>query len=599
MSGAARTAEERYEEWLNYPTLPDDLRKDLERIRGNQTEIEDRFNHHLHFGTAGLRAVMGAGLNRLNIYTIRRTSWALAQYLLRQGGDAPKRGVAIGYDCRHNSKTFAEETGRALAAMGVKAYVSPYLCPTPEVSFAIRHLHAAAGVMITASHNPPEYNGYKVYGPEGYQLLPDGTEVIRQITEEMDDIFAVPTLSLDDAMARGLFLWTDPSVRQAFLNAAVDVATFGCVEAAQRAQLTIVYTPLHGAGNIPVREVLKAAGYPAVHVVPDQEQPNGDFPTVKSPNPEEPEALDLGIRLASSVRADVVMGTDPDSDRVGIAVRDGHGDYQLLTGNQVGALLTDFMIRARKAEGRFPGNDVVYKTIVTSDLGKAIATANGVAVKDVLTGFKYIGSGLTEDEQSGRHTFLLGYEESYGYLVSPIVRDKDAVETCLAIAEMTTYWKAQGKSLVDALDALFRTYGYHREQLFSTAFEGADALDQQRKVMDALRQHRPNVEGLTLAAVDDYEQRTRRWVRTNASATAAAGTLGETVEPLTLPQSDVLKYLFADGSWMAVRPSGTEPKMKVYLAARGSSDAECRMKLQRMREAIEPQVRSSEVLPAG
>ncbi|GMA62044.1 hypothetical protein [Alicyclobacillus fastidiosus] len=312
-----------YEQWVKNPELPKDLRKDLESIRGNQAEIEERFARHLEFGTAGLRAVMGAGLNRLNIYTIRRTSWALAEYILRQGQDIARRGAVIGYDCRHRSKTFAEEAGRAMAAVGVPVHVMPYLCPTPEVSFSIRHLGAAAGVMITASHNPPEYNGYKAYGPDGYQLLPEDTEKIRNIIAENDDIFEIPALNLDEAVERGLFAWMDPEVRKAYLQAVVRVSKFESIASEQRKALHIVYTPLHGAGNIPVREALREAGYDNVQVVTEQEMPDGDFPTVKSPNPEEPQALDLGIRLAESVHASLVMGTDPDSDRVGIAVQGG------------------------------------------------------------------------------------------------------------------------------------------------------------------------------------------------------------------------------------------------------------------------------------
>lgn len=578
---------EQYEQWLKYPNLPADLRSDLESIRGNQPEIEDRFGHHLHFGTAGLRSVMGAGPNRLNIYTIRRTSWALGQYLLRQGGDAATRGVAIGYDSRHLSKTFAEEAGCALAALGINAFVSPYLCPTPEVSFSIRQLRTAAGVMITASHNTSEYNGYKVYGPEGYQLLPTDTQKIQYITEENTNIFEIPNLALDEAMRKGLFTWIDPDVRTAFIQSVVETVTFPSVADTHRHAVNIVYTPLHGAGNIPVQMALKAAGYDNVRVVAAQQQPDGDFPTVKSPDPGEPEALDLGVRLAETVKADVVMGTDPDSDRVSVAVRDRQGQYRHLTGNQIGALLADFIIRSRKAEGRFPPNGVLYKSIVTSDLGKAVATAHQVTVTDVLTGFKYIGSAVTQDKETGAHTFLLGYEESYGYLISPIVRDKDAVQTCLTIAEMTAAWAAKGQTLVTVLQQLFEQYGYFREEMFSTSYGGPDALDQQRKVMDKLRQHRPDVNGMTLAAVEDYESRKRSCIRSNS-------TDGEAVESLTLPQADVLKYLFEDGSWMAVRPSGTEPKMKVYLSARGRSEVDCNVKVKRMRAAIEPHVEATQ-----
>ncbi|WCK53742.1 phospho-sugar mutase [Aneurinibacillus sp. Ricciae_BoGa-3] len=573
-----------YQKWLDYKELPEKLREELLSIQGNKEEIEERFGRTLDFGTAGLRGVLGAGLNRMNIYTVRKTSWALAEYILRQGKGADLYSVVIGYDSRHMSQHFAREAGLTMAAVGIQAYVSPCLCPTPEVSFAVRHLQAAAGVMITASHNPPEYNGYKAYGPNGYQLLPDEATNVHNIMLENLDVFEIPTMALDEAIHRGLFQWTAPEVRNTYIRAVVHEVQFPSVTDEQRKALSVVYTPLHGTGNVPVREVLHATGYANVHIVKEQEAPDGDFPTVKSPNPEEPEALELGIRTAGEVQADLVIGTDPDADRVGIAVRDNSGSYHLLTGNQVGALLMEFILSRRKAENRLPTNGIVFKTIVTSTLGQAVASSYDIVTENTLTGFKYIGEGITRYGQTGEHTFLFGYEESYGYLVSPIVRDKDAVQTCLAIAEMTSFYKGLGKTLIDALEKLFQRFGYYKEELFSLTLKGADAPNQTDLVMDVLRRETPKVEGLKLVAIEDYLTLKRILADDEGNPTSTA-------DALLLPASNVLKYLYEDGSWMAVRPSGTEPKLKTYLAARGTSKTDCETKTQQMRAAIEDHIK--------
>lgn len=577
-------ATEEYQRWLNHKDLSDKLRDELTSIQGNEAEIEERFGHNLDFGTGGLRGLLGAGLNRMNIYTVRKTSWALAQYVLRQGGDAASRGIAIGYDCRHMSVEFAREAGLTMAAVGVRTYVSPYLCPTPEVSFALRRLHAAAGVMITASHNLATYNGYKVYGPDGYQLLPDAASEIHTIMSDNQDVFQLPTLAFDEAAKRGLFQWIPPEIRDTYIDAVVREVKFPSISDEQRQALSIVYTPLHGTGNAPVRVALQTAGYANVQIVKEQADPDGDFPTVKSPNPEEPAALALGIRTAGEVQADLVMGTDPDADRVGIAIRDKEGSYQLLTGNQVGALLTDFILSTRKAEGRLPTNGIVFKTIVTSELGQAVAASYNIPTENTLTGFKYIGNGITHYEQTGEHTFLFGYEESYGYLVSPIVRDKDAVQTSLAIAEMTSFYKSQGKTLLDALDGLFERFGYYKEVLFSVTINGEDGATRMQAIVDEFRKDTPTIEGLKLVAIEDYVTSKRTHVDSAGNPTSAQ-------DSLTLPASDVLKYVYEDGSWMAVRPSGTEPKLKAYCAARGLSKADCETKTQRMRAVIEARVK--------
>jgi len=400
---------------------------------------------------------------------------------------------------------------------------------------------------------------------------------------ENKNIFGLPTISMEEATERGLFEWIAPDVRSMYIDAVVQEVRFPSISDDRRKALSIVYTPLHGAGNVPVREALRTAGYGDVHVVKEQELPDGDFPTVKSPNPGAPEALDLGIRTARDLQADIVMGTDPDSDRVGVAVRDGTGSYQHLTGNQVGALSTDFILSTRKVEGRLPKNGIVFKTIVTSDLGQAIADSYDVLTENTFTGFKYIGHGVTEYEQSGACQFLLGYEESYGYLISPIVRDKDAVQTCLTIAEMTSFYKGQNKTLLDALNSLFERFGYYRDELFTAPISGEDALNRLHDIMDGLPQNTPTVERLQLVAIEDYMTSQVTRVNDQGQPIGAA-------EPIHLPSSDVLKYVFDDKSWLAIRPSGTEPKLKAYLAARGKDEAECQAKTERMRAAIESRV---------
>ncbi|GMA49811.1 phosphoglucomutase [Alicyclobacillus contaminans] len=572
-------AQREFETWLNHAQLPDDVRNELEHLKGNPDAVNDCFGKTLEFGTGGMRGLMGVGPNRLNIFTIRRATFALAQFLMQTVADAKTRGVAIGYDCRHHSRTFAQEAGLTLAALGIRAMVAPVLCPTPEVSFAIRHLRAAGGIMITASHNPPQYNGYKAYGPAGYQLLPEDTNRIHELMMQQEDVFALPTLPLADAEQKGLFQWWDNALTERYVRSVVQSVASPAVTSEDRRNLTVVYTPLHGAGNRPVRQALEQAGYKHVHVVAEQEQPDGDFPTVKSPNPEEHSALRLGIEAARARDADLVLGTDPDSDRAGIAVRTRHGTYELLSGNQVGALLIDFLLSRRKETRTLPANGVVFKTVVTSDLGAVIAASYGVAAENVLTGFKYIGHGATVYEQTGAHTFLFGFEESYGYLISPIVRDKDAVQACLAIADMAAWYKRRGATLIDALHHLFARHGWFAERLVTVPLNAGEGAKEVERVMDGLRKQVPTVPDLNLSAVEDYLTSERRTLGKRSGQDA--------VDPLSLPRSNVLKYIFEDESWMAIRPSGTEPKIKVYLAARGVNETECETKLQVMQDAME------------
>ncbi|WAH37671.1 phospho-sugar mutase [Alicyclobacillus dauci] len=574
-----RNAIEVYRNWVAQTYLPSDLKAEIESIAGNEEEIESRFGLDLDFGTGGLRGVMGAGLNRMNIYTVRRATRALAEHVKTKGSEWVEKGVAIGYDCRHNSQLFAKIAGGTLAGAGVKAYVSPVLCPTPELSWAVRHLKAAAGIMITASHNPPEYNGFKAYNEHGGQILEDDALDIRTRMLAIENVFEIPSLTEEEAVASGLFISTPIDVRLSYLEEVVRRVRNDGIDDAGRRSVHVVYTPLHGTGLVPVEETLARAGYANVHVVPEQAQPDGDFSTVKSPNPEESEALEMGIAAAKVRGADLVMGTDPDADRVGIAVRTKDDDFRLLTGNQVGALLVDYFVTLRKNSGS-NNAAMVFKTIVTSDFGADIAKRAGFAVEDTLTGFKYIGDRITAYEQTGEYELLVGYEESYGYLVSPIVRDKDAVQTCLAICEMVAYHKGQGKTLVDRLEELYAEFGYHAEKLLSVGLSGLDGVERMHRALDGLRRQPVSVPGLELEYVEDYLTGKRQFAQADGPE-----------ERLTLPKSDVQKFVFAGGHWAAVRPSGTEPKMKVYAAATGRDAEECENVLERIVQAVEARIR--------
>lgn len=570
-----------YERWLAHPQLPADLRSELERIAEDEQGIYDRFYQDLEFGTGGLRGMLGAGTNRMNIYTVRRATQGLAEYIKQISPDAARQGVVIGYDCRRMSQEFALEVGLVFVANGVQAHVFPHLCPTPVVSYAVRRLGAAGGVMITASHNPSAYNGYKVYGSDGGQVLPPAANAIIAKIEAIQDIFSVPIADRDEAERAGRLTWVEPDLENAYADQVVQQILVPDVSAEDRAALRVVYTPLHGTGYVPVKTVLHAAGYSQTAIVSSQAEPDGEFSTVRSPNPEEPDALQRAIDLARSNQADLVMGTDPDADRVGIAVRDRTGDYRLLTGNQTGGLMLDFLLLMHNRLGTLPQNAIVFKTIVTSELGAAVAQYHGVAVEDTLTGFKYIGDRIGHYERTGEKTFLFGYEESYGYLIHPFVRDKDAVQTCLLLAEMAAWYKRQGLTLLDGLERLYGQVGWFAERLISITMPGADGLDKIHALMHLLRTTPQAVSGLELIAVEDYEMGERTIL-----ASTKAGSLGH-VERLELPQSDVLRYLFQGGSWFAVRPSGTEPKMKIYLGAKAATDMECQTVLAALNHAVE------------
>jgi phosphoglucomutase len=589
-----------YEAWVQQPQLPADLKQELESIAGDEAAIQDRFYRDLEFGTGGLRGVLGAGTNRMNIFTVRRATAGFGEYLLERAktDGTTQPSCVVGYDPRRMSREFATEVGRVLAAKGIAAYVFEHLCPTPEVSFAVRHLQAQGGVMITASHNPPEYNGYKVYDKHGCQVLPDDAGIITDRIEAISDLFSVPAMPLDEAVQKGLFHWIGQEVDAVYENTVASQIPVASVSQAARDDLHIVYTPLHGTGNLPVRAVLKLTGYEHVTVVPEQEKPDGEFSTVKSPNPEEAAALAMAVHLAEKAEADIAMGTDPDADRVGVAVRtksgEKGGEYQLLSGNQVGGLLVDFVLHRRKEEGTLPDDGIVLKTIVTSELGAASARQLGVGVEDTLTGFKYIGDRIEHYEETGKGSFLFGYEESYGYLAKGFVRDKDAVQICLLIAEMAAFYKSKGLTLVDALEELFERVGFFEEKLISETLPGAEGHRKITDLIEGLREHGLSIDGMELAYVEDYETRERtRYAGAGVGAVgggagAGAGADGKaiTTEPLTLPKSDVLKYVFTNGSWLAVRPSGTEPKIKFYVGAKGESRDACTASVEKLQAAV-------------
>ncbi|MDI3328500.1 MAG: phospho-sugar mutase [Alicyclobacillaceae bacterium] len=574
MNGAGQTAkwtEERrahYETWRRHLAADPDLAADLERMEGDAAALYDAFCADLAFGTGGLRGVMGAGTNRMNRYTVRRATAGLARYLKKQG--VPDRGVVVAYDSRRWSDLFAKETALTLAAAGIPVYLFDDIRPTPELSFAVRELGAAAGVVITASHNPPEYNGYKVYGPDGCQAVPELAGAIYREIAGVEDPFAVPVAGEEEARRSGLLRTIGREIDDRYI---ARVRALGLLSGGEeRGAVTLVYTPLHGTGGKAVPRVLEEAGYRVV-CVEEQMRPDPEFSTVASPNPEDPAAFERGLERAREVGADAVLATDPDCDRVGVAVPDGNGGYAYLTGNQIGVLLLDYILQRRKALGTAPEHGVMIKTIVTSEMGRAIAGAWGLETIDVLTGFKFIGEQIGKLEGTGR-TFVFGYEESCGYLIGDFVRDKDGVQASAMVAEMIAYHKAAGKTLLDRLEELYKEYGYYRERLVSVTLPGAEGQARMAQSMSRWREAPPSeIAGLAVEEVQDYLA---------GRARTASG--GERV--LDLPKSDVLKFVLGGGHWFCLRPSGTEPKLKIYFGVRGQSGEEARELLERLHRAV-------------
>ncbi len=554
--------QELYEAWLNDSNVDEATKNELRAIGAQQGEIEDRFYRELEFGTGGLRGVMGAGTNRMNKYVIGKATQGFANFLL---GESTTPAVVIAHDSRNNSDTFSLEAACVLAANGIRTYLFRSLRPTPQLSFAVRDLKATGGIVVTASHNPPEYNGYKVYGADGGQLVPEQAEQVIGRIRDIASFDQVKRLTPDEAERQGLLVWLGDADDQRYVDAVVaqsvrpDVIKGGAGD-----KLSIVFTPLHGAGNVPIRNVLAQAGFSKVSIVSEQEQPDGMFRTVKSPNPEEQEAFTLAIRLADKVGADIIVGTDPDCDRMGAVVKNDKGEYVVLTGNQSGALMVHYLLSNLQTLGKLPANGAVIKTIVTSEMGADIAVSYGCTVVNTLTGFKYIGEKMSQYEADGSHTFLFGYEESYGYLTGTYARDKDAVVASMLICEAAAFYKAQGKTLYDVLLELYAKYGTYLEKLESRTLKGKDGVAKIGEIMEDWRSNPPEeIAGIAVAKVLDY----------------GLGLDG-------LPVENVLKYILADGSWFCLRPSGTEPKIKVYFAVRGSGLEEASTALKRLVDTV-------------
>jgi len=549
----------RYQEWLEFEELQPELREELEAIQNDEKEIYERFYQDLTFGTGGLRGILGAGTNRMNIYTVRRATAGLALYLLStHGGEAQQRGVVIAYDSRAYSQRFAQETALTLNSFGIRTYIFDCLTPTPELSFAVNYRQAIAGVVITASHNPKEYNGYKVYNEHGCQITGEMADAILEYINHYQELEDLPMmLRYETACERDLYHVIEDAYHQAYQKAVLDQALLSNQIAKE--DLKVVYTPLHGTGLIPVTAVLDKDGFTQIHVLESQKEPDSAFSTVRSPNPEEKDALQLAIQYGTEIGADLVLGTDPDADRVGIAVWNG-GEFVLLTGNQTGALLADYVLSHKTLDEK----SVVIKTIVTSELGADIAQAHGAEVMNVLTGFKYIGEKMIGFEKNQDHTFVMGYEESYGYLVGGHAKDKDAVVASMLICEMAAYQKAQGKTLLERLEELYQQHGYYKEALDSFTLPGADGQQRIAAIMETLRAQQPTeLGGQAIAEIKDYKNGID-----------------------DLPKADVLKYFFASGGWMAVRPSGTEPKIKFYYSVRGETLADAEEKVAALQTAV-------------
>lgn len=551
--------QKRYREWLENDYFDADTKAELTAIKENDNEIKERFYKDLEFGTAGLRGVIGAGTNRMNIYTVRKATQGLANYILKNG--AQSRGVAIAYDSRRMSPEFADESALCLAANGIKAYVFESLRPTPELSFAVRKLNCIAGINITASHNPPEYNGYKVYWEDGAQITPPHDTGIMAEVEAVTDYATVKTMSLEAAKEAGLYEVIGEAVDDAYMEELKKQVIHQDAIDQMNKDLKIVYSPLHGTGNIPVRRILKELGFENVYVVKEQELPDGNFPTVSYPNPEAKEAFELGLKLAKDVDADLVLATDPDADRLGVYVKDTKsGEYKVLTGNMSGCLLADYELSQTKAVKGLPKDGCLIKSIVTSNMAKAIAESYGVKLIDVLTGFKFIGQQILEFEKTGIGTYLFGFEESYGCLIGTYARDKDAIVATMALCEAAAYYKTLGKTLWDAMIDMYEKYGYYKDDIQSITLKGIEGLEKIQNILETLRKEPPaEIGGYGVQRARDYKAGTIKDLRT-----------GETSDT-GLPASNVLYYELENDAWVCVRPSGTEPKVKFYYGIKGNS----------------------------
>lgn len=554
--------------WLAQP-LPSYLVEELTTIAPDEQAIEDRFYQYVSFGTGGMRGLLGAGTNRMNIYTIRRVAEGLARYIESNGVEAKQRGVVLAYDTRHFSYEFACETASVLGAHGIRSSIYKEARPTPQLSFTVRKLNAYAGVVITASHNPKQYNGFKVYGEDGAQLTPNFANEIIHYMNEIKDIFAIKVEELALLEQQGYVTWLASDLDNEYLTSLSTLKS----NQDMALNMNIVYTPLHGSGLVPVSEGLRAFGFQQVHIVEQQAVQDGEFPTVPYPNPEESKAFELAMKLGEQVGADLLLATDPDADRLGVAVKSGDS-YVLLTGNQLGALLLHYILSTKQQHGTLPQNGVMLKTIVTSELGAHIAEKYGVATVNTLTGFKYIAEKIAEYERTGDYSYLFGYEESYGYLIETFVRDKDAVQVALKVAEMAAFYEMQGHTLLDQLDNLYKEYGYHKEALLSQQFEGKNGQAEMEVMLQRLRDNMPKkIANLAVLRTEDYLV---------GQVVLANGT----IEGLTLPKENVVKLILEDDSWIAIRPSGTEPKCKFYIGVVGETAEQTQQKLEQVKQAV-------------
>ncbi|MET1179068.1 phospho-sugar mutase [Peribacillus simplex] len=555
-----------YTIWTSYPHLNHEMRLLLEEMKDDEIVLEDAFYKNLEFGTGGMRGEMGPGTNRMNIYTVRKATAGLAEYIQSFGNEAKSRGVVIAYDSRHKSHEFALEAARTLATMGIKAYLFDELRPTPQLSFSVRKLGAFAGIVITASHNPPEYNGYKVYGSDGAQLPPEAADQVINYVNAIESELSIVVEEEEILEDRGLIQIIGKELDTAYNEQLLTIPENP--KLADEIDVKLVFTPLHGTANQAVKRALHDLGYRNVHIVKEQEMPDANFPTVKVPNPEEHAAFELAIALGNRVDADLLIAIDPDADRLGISVKNNAGDYIVLTGNQTGALFLDYLISQKQKKGTLAGNGVVLKTIVTSEIGRAISEQNGLKTVDVLTGFKFIAEKINEYHTSGEHSFLFGYEESYGYLIKDFARDKDAIQATVLAVEVCAYYKKQGKTMYEGLMDVFDKYGYYLEGLQSLTLKGIEGARQIEAILNEFRENPPDqISDLQVVVREDYLSRKKYMFASNRE------------EAIKLPKSNVLKYFLEDGTWVCLRPSGTEPKIKFYFGVKGSSMKEAKGKL--------------------
>jgi phosphoglucomutase len=564
-----------YETWVNYENLDSELKDQLKQMVGNDHLIEESFYKNLEFGTGGMRGEIGPGTNRMNVYTIRKAAEGLAQYIKEHGEIAMGKGVAIAYDNRFMSQEFALESALTLGKHGIKTYLFKQLRPTPELSFAVRYLQAFSGIVITASHNPPEYNGFKVYGEDGAQLTPNAAQLLVDKVNEVENELLIDVADHETMLASGRLVMIEEEVDNAYVEKLKTVVVNKEVVENYGNEVKIVFTPLHGTATLPVERAFEAVGFKNFHIIKEQAVPDPNFSTVASPNPEEHAAFEMAIKYGEKLDADVLIATDPDADRVGVAVKNDKGQYVVLTGNQTGALMAEYLLSQKQATGTLPENGVIIKTIVTSELGRVIANAYGLSAIDTLTGFKFIGEKIKEFEATGENTFLFGYEESYGYLVKDFARDKDAIQAVLLAAELTAFYKSQNKTMYEGLIELFDKYGYYLEGLHSLTLKGKTGIEKMNQMIAGFRENSPKeFAGLKVIAVEDYLTRERTIVKDGV------------IEEIALPKSNVLKFILEGNSWICVRPSGTEPKIKFYFGTTSTSLEASKKQLEELKASI-------------